>query len=190
MSLEDRLRETLARRAQRSRVSDDAWACITDRIESRRTGVPRPLLTLGAVAAALALVVSAVVFVGRNPEPTVVATEPTTTEAPTTTTAPGPRCSASDLSPQGPDQPDLPPVVADMRRQIVEAAVSCDYERLAELTRQSPFFSFSFGTVDSEPATFWQEAEEQEERPGGSGYLGYRVGITAEGDWIYFIAGD
>ncbi|CAN5662764.1 hypothetical protein BH20ACT1_BH20ACT1_06640 [soil metagenome] len=89
-----------------------------------------------------------------------------------------------------PDQPDLPPVVADMRRQIVEAAVSCDYERLAELTRQSPFFSFSFGTVDSEPATFWQEAEEQEERPGGSGYLGYRVGITAEGDWIYFIAGD
>jgi hypothetical protein len=188
-------RAALVLRFYEDATEADIAAARTDRIESRRTGVPRPLLTLGAVAAALALVVSAVVFVGRNPEPTVVATEPTTTEAPTTeapttTTAPGPRCSASDLSPQGPDQPDLPPVVADMRRQIVEAAVSCDYERLAELTRQSPFFSFSFGAVDSEPATFRREAEEQGERPGGNGYLGYRVGITAEGDWIYFIAGD
>ena len=27
-------------------------------------------------------------------------------------------------------------------------------------------------------------------RRGGSGYLGYRVGITAAGDWQYFVAGD
>jgi hypothetical protein len=27
-------------------------------------------------------------------------------------------------------------------------------------------------------------------RRGGSGYLGYRVGITPAGDWQYFIAGD
>ena len=24
----------------------------------------------------------------------------------------------------------------------------------------------------------------------GIGYLGYRAGITASGDWIYFVAGD
>jgi hypothetical protein len=27
-------------------------------------------------------------------------------------------------------------------------------------------------------------------RRGGSGYLGYRIGITPTGDWQFFVAGD
>jgi hypothetical protein len=36
----------------------------------------------------------------------------------------------------------------------------------------------------------YTEAQIDAMRRGGTGYLGYRVGITPAGDWQYFIAGD
>ena len=38
--------------------------------------------------------------------------------------------------------------------------------------------------------TLYTQAQIAAMRRGGSGYLGYRVGITPQGDWQYFIAGD
>ena len=38
--------------------------------------------------------------------------------------------------------------------------------------------------------TLYTRAQIERMRRGGTGYLGYRVGITPAGDWQYFIAGD
>lgn len=258
MTLEQRLRSMLRQRAEGVRTSQDAWDRIVERTGPGRSPGPRrprPAATLLAVAAALAVVVGAVALLGPGTGRDVVVTNPTTsvpgttTPAPTTaTTVPGPRCSASDLSPDVPPQADLPKVVADRRRAIVEAAVACDYDRLADLASSGTgSFNFSFG-AESDPATFWRDGERRGDRPlwylakvlalpqafqpgpsfaaaqdtylwpaaavgidqdwsalraaglytpeeldsmrqSGS-YLGYRAGITSEGDWIFFVAGD
>ena len=38
--------------------------------------------------------------------------------------------------------------------------------------------------------TLYTAAQIERMKRGGTGYLGYRVGITAGGDWQYFVAGD
>lgn len=279
MNLEDRLRSMLGRRAERVQVSDNAWSAIAARTHDPQPAKPRLLLALGAFTGVLALAVASVLLLGRGPETTVLTTDPTTTttltttapatstttnpattstpidpdptttNAPTTTSVPVARCSASDLSPQVGDQPDLPTLVAEMRREIVTAAVACDYDTLADLaTTGASSFTFSYGAGD-DPAGHWREAEARGDRPlwylaqllalpygfqtgpsfadsqdiylwpaaasgteddwsaisdaglyteeelelmrsRGSGYLGYRAGITAGGDWIFFVAGD
>lgn len=136
------------------------------------------------------------------------------------TTIPDAVCSAAEL--EGitlTDHPDLPEPVAIVRRDIVEAAVSCDYDGLAESATVGEF-NYSFG-AEGDPAGYWREIEEQgDERPlealvelldgpfatidndgqtiyvwpsaavEQDDYLGYRAGIDGDGDWLYFVAGD
>ena len=256
MTLEERLRATLARQAQRVRVSGDAWAAIAGRIGHPDRSRSRPLYALGAVAAAMVVMAAVVLLSGGNEAtvvtsdpPTTTATSAVTTTSPTTTAPPGPRCSASALSSVMPDQPELPAAVAELRREMAAAGVACDYERLASLaTAGADYFTYSYG-AGADPARFWREAEQRGDRPlwylvkllalpfalqsgpsfadaeetyvwpaaaggtegdwsalseagiytdeeldamhlGGTGYLGYRLGITAGGDWIFFVAGD
>lgn len=261
MTLEERLRTTLARRADRVELSSDAW----DRIRARAEAAPNPprrVLAL-AMAAALVLVVATMWSLrpGSGPEtpvltddgaatsttvaPATTTTTTTTSTAPTTT-VPAATCSASGLSPEPVARPELPPAVDRVRRALVAAAVACHHEALAGAAG-SPF-TFSYG-VSADPATFWRNAEDAGERPlwqlvqvlqlsfevvpgpspaediyvwpavaagdpgddrwaevaeaglytaaeldamrrGGSGYLGYRAGITAAGEWTFFVAGD
>lgn len=170
------------------------------------------------------------------------------TSAPPVTGGGGRACSADALPPAVSDQPGLPPAVASVRRQIVEAAATCDYDRLGELASAgSRDFSFTFGG-GTDPAEHWRRLEAGSDAPlrflaellqrpfrrveGGGpevfawpsafaygswdavpaadrealrplyddsdfelfeqfgGYVGHRVGITADGEWLYFVAGD
>jgi len=78
-----------------------------------------------------------------------VTTTETVTETVTTPTGSGGSggdCSAAGLSADLPDDPALPAAVADVRRQIAEAAVACDYDRLQELALEGGGgFTYSFG---------------------------------------------
>jgi hypothetical protein len=76
------------------------------------------------------------------------------------------RCSASDLSPEPkPAQPPLPAEVDSMRRRIIAAAVACDYQGLAALTREKgKLFTASFGDV-KDVAGYWREAETSQGDP-------------------------
>lgn len=136
MNLENRLRSTLARRAERVQESDDAWSRISGRTREPRPVPPRPFLALGSLAAVEALGVAAVVL-GREPGTTVVVTDPSTTLAPPTTMT-APTSEPTTLSDAG----------------------------------------------------LYTEEELDLMRRGGGGYLGYRVSITADGDWILPVAGD
>jgi hypothetical protein len=156
-------------------------------------------------------------------------------------------CTAAVLETPPPD-PDLPTPVQETRAEMVEAALSCDYDRLATIgTEGGTDFTVSFGGED-DPAAFWRgleaegepvmatvvklldmpwgtrqtdgatqyvwpaafsydtwaqipegerealeavySAEELEQFAAAGSYIGWRVGITAEGDWIFFVAGD
>lgn len=126
MSMEDRVRETLRRRADEVVPSPDAWDAIEDRIRGSR-GHPVGLWVLGAAAAAV-LVAVAVVAVGTRGDdrqqvsasapdaeelattttpwttmaPPTTGTVPPSTEttvAPTTSTAPPPPASTATTAP-------------------------------------------------------------------------------------------
>lgn len=158
-----------------------------------------------------------------------------------------PACSAADDDSTPAAQEGLPLPVEERRHMIVEAAVACDYDRLAGLTADQFTYSFGvsddfagflrereadggeqaplryltgmldrpYGTIETEeetlyvwPSAFaydsWDDvpAEDREalkplydeedfaffEQFGG--YIGYRIGITAEGEWRFFVAGD
>lgn len=177
-------------------------------------------------------------------------TSPTTTDSSPPSTAAAVSCGAAGL-PASPPEQDLPAAVSEVRAAIVEAATSCDLDRLVALT--SGDFTYSFGE-DGDPAGFWRTLETEsattgtvsplsllvrvldvphgtvdagddssiyvwpsayaystwEETPQADreallsvygakdlvdferfgGYVGYRVGITDSGDWIFFVAGD
>ncbi len=160
-------------------------------------------------------------------------------------------CSAAALNPEPTEQPDLPEIVAETRERIVERAVACDFEGLAQIAEGSDAdFTFSFGN-GGDPAEFWARSEQDElERSGPMLYLaalldrphetrsvegrtqylwpsafaydswdevpdedrealrplytelelrgfqefgsygGYRIGIDADGNWLFFVAGD
>ena len=173
----------------------------------------------------------------------------TTTTTPTTSTSTRtPLCSAdglvaADEQPQG----DLPAEVAAMRMELLEAATSCDFDRLGALaTANSTAYTFGGGF---DPGGYWRDAEENGQKPladlvrllnlepvlydvgegnvfyvwpavyalpdwsdateqqrqeladlfgadqlagwdSFGGYVGYRVGITTDGRWTFFVAGD
>ena len=170
------------------------------------------------------------------------------TATPSSSPSGGSDCSATASSASLEPQPGLPDPVEDVRQAIAEAAVRCEYGRLAALTREGgKQFTFTFGDAD-DPAQYWrgEEAAGREpmkflvgmlERPYGQvsaedlilyvwpsaatypswaevppearnalrplygdqdfqqfaqfgSYIGYRVGITETGDWLYFVAGD
>ena len=72
---------------------------------------------------------------------------------------PGPQCSASGEAPDQLAQDGLPEAVAVIRREIVEAAVACDFDALAELARRGDArFTHSFGGGD-DPAAAWRQDE-------------------------------
>jgi len=181
-------------------------------------------------------------------EPATVTETVTSTETVTEAAEPDVECSTAGVRVLLPDQ-DLPPVVADVRRRVFNAAVACDYEALEEVAlEEGEGFTYSYG-ADESAAAFWRDREEAgEEEPGpkpmralaailampftrnetgsyawptayqespadadwqaivdaglytqaqvdsmksgGSGYLGYRTAITADGDWQFFVAGD
>lgn len=170
----------------------------------------------------------------------------TTTLPPTDTTAvivePGCSATAEDM----PAGADLPEAVAETRAAILEAALTCDFDRLAAVATED--FTYSFGG-GNDPAGYWRDAEREgddvlailvrvlgmshgsleTELPSGEetrlyywpgafgadpteeqwkevgtlysaaeieamkdfgGYVGYRVGITSTGEWLFFVAGD
>lgn len=91
-------------------------------------------------------------------------------------------CSAATMDADLPSQ-DLPPSVAEVREQIAEAAVACDYERLEALAATTSEFVYSFGGGD-DPAGHWQQQEAN-----GEGLLADLVtllelghGVTDPGD--------
>jgi hypothetical protein len=170
---------------------------------------------------------------------------PTTTRpSDTTAVIVEPGCSATGE--ELPASVELPQPVAETRTGILEAAVTCDFDRLASLAGED--FTYSFGGGD-DPAAYWSDAERAGDDllailvqvlgmshgeldtalPSGEetrlyywpsafgadpteeqwkevaalytaeeiaamkdfgGYVGYRVGITASGEWLFFVAGD
>lgn len=154
-------------------------------------------------------------------------------------------CSAEGHPFPPESQEGLPLQVAETRSAIVEAAVACDEERLAELAGET--FTYSFGGGD-DFAGFLRRGEERTPRPlrylvelldrpyetievqgqtqyvwpsafaydnwdevpeadrealeplydeedfarfaRFGGYTGYRIGISADGRWLFFVAGD
>ncbi len=161
---------------------------------------------------------------------------------------PSPQCSASGESPAELLQDRLPAAVTTTRGEIIEAAVACDYDGLAEIAlRGDALFTYSFGGGD-DPAGSWRQdeaagrpvlrtlvrlmntpfasrevtdgtqyvwpsafgyerwqdvpaSEREVLRPiyddddfqgfdAFGSYVGYRVGITDTGDWVFFVGGD
>jgi hypothetical protein len=170
------------------------------------------------------------------------------TVTPSSSPSDGSDCSAAASSASLEPQPGLPDRVEEVRQAIAEAAVRCEYGRLAALAREGgEQFTFTFGDAD-DPAQYWRREEAiggepmkflvgMLERPYGQvsagdlilyvwpsaatypswaevspearnalrplygdqdfqqfaqfgSYIGYRVGITETGDWLYFVAGD
>jgi hypothetical protein len=74
-------------------------------------------------------------------------------------------CSAAGLNPDLSSSEGLPDAVARTRRAILEAALACDYERLAEIAVQGGM-SFTYASGDTVlPADYWRALEARDERP-------------------------
>lgn len=90
---------------------------------------------------------------------TTTAEPPATAEA--TTTIGGDdesACSAAGRDVNLVEQPDLPDVVAAIRRDIAEVAADCEFEALADIAQQGGQFTYSFGD-EGDPAEFWRRQE-------------------------------
>ncbi|MGI8515369.1 MAG: hypothetical protein ACR2NT_09560 [Acidimicrobiia bacterium] len=196
------------------------------------------------------LVLASACTVGDVTGPTATSAPPTVTSTfPPTITSVNVICSASNVEPDRETETDLPEPVAEMRLAIIEAAIDCNYERLADLALAGrDEFTYSFGG-GGDPAEYWREAEDRGEpvmavlvavldlsgaqketqfetdvfttiyvwpaafadNPSDAdweevgelyteeeiasmkefgGYIGYRVGTTSDGDWVFFVAGD
>ncbi len=83
----------------------------------------------------------------------------TTTAVPATGTVPAPLCSAVGKAAE-PEPQDLPEPVAATRRDIVAAAVACDFEALAAVVASGApgLFTYAFGDI-GDPAGYWAEQE-------------------------------
>jgi hypothetical protein len=131
---------------------------------------------------------------------------------------PAAACSASEMSPM-PVAQTLPTAVAATRQQIIEAAVACDYEALAALATSGAGF-FAYGDDPAgDPGAYWRSLEAGGGVPlrlmvvtlnlpaepaavggiegayylwsdGEGGATGYRIGISAEGEWLFFLGDD
>ena len=94
---------------------------------------------------------------------TVTTTETVTETVTTGEPAGGGECSAAGLSADLPADTALPALVAEMRQQIADFAVECDYDGLQELAlRGGTGFTYSYGGETS-AADFWAGAEERGE---------------------------
>jgi hypothetical protein len=94
---------------------------------------------------------------------TVTTTETVTETVTTGEPAGGGECSAAGLSADLPADSALPARVADMRQEIADAAVECDFDALQALALQGETgFTYSYGGETS-AADFWAGAEEREE---------------------------
>ena len=178
------------------------------------------------------------------PEPVTVTVTETKTETETAAPEPETACSTSGQRTVLLVQ-DLPDAVADVRDDVFNAAMACDYDELERIAlERGEGFTFSYGGGTS-AAAYWRELEQsgteqpmrdlvailnlpytrnetgsyawptaydespseadwqalvdaglhtQEEvdlmKEQGTGYLGYRTAITADGDWQFFVAGD
>jgi len=120
-------------------------------------------------------------------------------------------CSAS-LSGTELEQPDdMPDAVYETALTVARAATACDYDELARLA--GPDFQFSFGGIIGGDAAVedWQAAEERGEpvlRTLHDLLIGpyvfdgerlvwpttettdFRTGISTDGEWQFFVAGD
>lgn len=115
---------------------------------------------------------------------------------------------------------DLNAKIAKTRSDIAAAALACDYDALTRLAEAGDEpFTFSFGTQSMTLGRFLQEEERVSDvKPlislvkilnmrsavTGDGvlvwpaiaarrdgdYLSWRTGIAADGEWMYFVAGD
>ena len=90
---------------------------------------------------------------------------------------------------------DLLDPVAEMRLAIMEAAIDCNYDELAELALAGRAeFTYSFGgdpsDADWEDVGELHNEEEIASMKEFGGYVGYRVGMTKDGDWAFFVEGD
>lgn len=87
----------------------------------------------------------------------------TTTPATTATRGGGADCSAAGLNEDVSEPAGLPDAVATMRKEILNAAVRCDYELLEALAlRGAVGFQYSFGQQSPEGAAeFWREHERE-----------------------------
>ena len=100
----------------------------------------------------------------------------TTTAAPTPTPGESPSpgrtaaCSAAQLSEDVPEPPGLPAPVAMIRKEILKAAVNCDYDLLQALAMR-PDGAFQYSTTEesagpnAQPAKYWQQREAAGEQP-------------------------
>lgn len=121
----------------------------------------RHQLLVGVLTAALA-------GCGGGSQPRQEPPAPTSSPSPTSSAAALP-CSAQESAAEPNPQPDLPPAVEDLRREIYRAAVRCDYDRLAELV-PAEGFTASFGGSD-DPVADWRGAELRAEDPAPMRYL-------------------
>ena len=180
----------------------------------------------------LLALVTAVALLGAACVDSVGGTTTTTTVAVTTTTTTQQEeaCSATGLAADATGGEGLPQAVADVRLAIIEAALACDYDGLAELARAGgPTFTYAFSeTSDTsaqtppnvwDAAAYWREEEafglstlaslvqilglpySQIETQFEAGVFvpiyewpadadsGGPLGITDDGDWVYFVGG-
>lgn len=251
MSFEDRLRNDLHRAASAMPLGPAVGLSATVASAKRALRV-----RMGAAIAATAVVVAgAIVGVGemrtrdRMLVPPVGSPSEEASPTPTRSTE---SCSATGMSANLEIQA-LPTAIAELRTQIAERAVECDYSGLEYLAlRGDEPFTHSFGQGGSRamqisPAAYWARAERRGEDPlrkmvqildtdfcieevsdGSSyyfwpsvmcsdatdadqrelersgiyseeelrqfeefgAYIGYRLGIRSDGDWMSFVAGD
>ena len=83
---------------------------------------------------------------------------PQTTPPDTTPEGEG-ACSMSGVRLTLPDE-DLPPVVADVRKRVFDAAVACDYDALEQIAlEEGEGFTFSYGS-GTDASEYWRDVEE------------------------------
>jgi hypothetical protein len=67
-------------------------------------------------------------------------------------------CSTAGLRMTLPEQ-DLPPVVADVRKRVFDAAVACDYDTLEQIALElGEGFTFSYGS-ETDASEYWRSVE-------------------------------
>lgn len=124
----------------------------------------RPLVTAGA----LSLVLAACGGGGADQtiEPSPTADPPAATPSPVEETGvpeppvpdAGADCSAGELVAEDVEPQGLTDAAAETWSEIRDAALSCDYDRLAGIAGGTEDFTFSFGGGE-DPAPFWRRAE-------------------------------
>jgi hypothetical protein len=98
-----------------------------------------------------------------------VESPPEETQSVSPTAEGSPRCSADGLRVEVPEAPNLPNEVRSIRNEIIQTALRCDYDALAELAMR-PTDSFQYSKIEesagseAEPAEFWREQEQAGER--------------------------